>query len=321
MAQTAQTLIQQLARRLGEFWLSTATSAGTTTTIVDTGLNRFFPVALNSTGNQPMNAWIYPVSGTATNLGYEARTVSWTPSTLTTTAMPHATASADTFEIHLRTRRPDKLEAINEAIGWLDIMCSREIVDTSITTEQGKWKYTLPSTQNWHHVRLVELQVNTDTTYPTYPYADTTVWNWKAYPVQDPTTGVETWYLQFGLLPPPNRVLRIFGDGYFSNLVNDSDLLVTAGAWERQAMTWVYDYGMWSMMKWLATSEPSFNAGRLDAQYDRLMQSLQQIKSLMKPQRGNRIITPGKGDGEFGLYPTTSADGSYLGAFENAHSV
>jgi len=159
MAKTAQQLIRELAYRLGELRLSTATSAGLATTVVDTSLLQHFPGDVAQ-----LNAWAYAVAGT--NAGQERRAKSWAYSSTTLTlyspGFSALTAQNDTFEIHLRSQRARKLEAINEAVGMLNLGWFRKVIDGSIETVSTRYRYALPTAVPWSAVDRVELQGGSD---------------------------------------------------------------------------------------------------------------------------------------------------------------
>ena len=316
MAKTALSLIRSVGSRSKDLTLSTATSTGLVTQLIDTRLNDTWPVDLG-TGETYFMPYVYCYSGTLANMGMVRRGRSWAQSgstlTLLGTGFPAATAIGDTFEINLRYDRANILEAINSALAELNLYCEREIVDESITTVNGEWSYTLPAQQYWARIKKVEIQINTDTAYPTYPYADGGFLNWTTREAVNPTTGAVTWTLQFGAMPMPGRKLRIFGDAYFPDLVANADILTLSGEYERAATEWVLDYATCNLQLWQALQEPAGLAERYRRTKDDLLRQAQGIKNLLKPRGDGVVVTPGRGTGTYSPFPSRGR-GQYLNA-------
>ena len=83
--------------------------------------------------------------------------------------------------------------------------------------------------------------------------------------------GVETWLIEFGILPPINRKLRIFGEGFYPTLSADTDILAIAGKWEGGALEWIYDWAEFRLNDSLSNRQPTGEAERIRQQaLDRL---------------------------------------------------
>lgn len=299
MSFTAQQLIRELAERQGELALGTAEAGGSTTTLVATDLTQWWPVDHNK-----LNCWVYGSStADASNRTLERRGSSWSADNVTLTlAAPGFAAACTTgvYEIHARTRRTRKLEALNEAIGQLQLYWYRPVVDdTSITTAANTWTYTLPSSVNWSEFPRIHIQINTDVTATGYPYADADPWNWEVRRAVS-STGVETWTLQFGLLPPPGRKIRIFAEAGYVDLVLDADILPIAGKWGRLAHAWIMAYSQMLLDDWEASRQP---AGQIDRERlmrdDRLKRQLELLMRTAPGHENAKLVIPGHGDGIF----------------------
>src|SRR4029453_8094865 len=159
----------------------------------------------------------------------------------------------------LRCPRARIVEALNTAIGQLGLNWFREWVDESITTEYNRWIYPLPPDQNWANVYKLEIQINTSADQIGYPYPDAADLNWRPRNWTN-QLGEEQWAIEFGLLPPPDRKLRVFGEQYFADITSDANLLPLAGKWERAALDWVFDYSEFRLKWWLANKKPTAEA-------------------------------------------------------------
>lgn len=315
MPKTALALIREVAKRAGDLILSTPTSAGTATTLVDTALNQYMPV-----DNTQFYPWVYGPTGVdASNVGLSRRGRAWTQSTSTLTLFSPgfpAALSAGTYEIHLKYERDRILEAINEAMGILDQGWYRTYVDTSITTAASTWKYTLPASQNWSQVVGVEIQMNTDTSFPTFPYASADPWNWRVYDSTDPTTGVITWVIQFGTLPPPGRTLRVWGVSGYGDLTADTDVFAVGGSIERSTLAWVYRWALHNLSDWETMKLPAGQVDEYRRKSQMLMSEAMRLRQdLGQPASNGKVAVPGRGDGTF---PSSGgADPSYFGVFSS----
>lgn len=315
MAKTARQLIRELGYRLGELAVFSATSTGTTTTVLSTTLQNTLPGTI--TGYHP---WLYPITGTAGNLGAERRVLSWSydQATLTlATALPSATATSDEFELHMRTQRARKLEAINSAVGQLGLLWYRQFVDTSLTTAQNDWDYTVPA--NVARVSKVEIQVATEASLVAggYPYDDATPLNWTVRR-SVATNGTETQVLQFGVQPPPGRTLRLHCEGWFADLAADTDTLALAGVWERPAFDWIMAWGKHQILDEVTERQPGGESEKYRIRsIDQLEKSRDRILQMLQAHQNGRIVVPGVGTGQRTHATRSSRD--YFGALSNPH--
>lgn len=311
MAKLAVDLVRELANRLGELVVFTSTAAGTTTSVVSSNLVTYLPSDVSQ-----LNAWVYCSGGTAANVGKETRAKSWTVSTSTlslySSGFPQATASNDTFELHLRTSRTRKLAAINSGIAKLGLLWYREVIDESLTTAQNQWQYTLPSSVKWSRVSRIEIQVSTDPSLNGYPYASADAWDWEVRRSVS-STGSEVFTLQFGKLPPPGRKIRIFGEAWFSELSSDTDTLPLAGRWEAPALEWLYDWAEYRIMCEQSNILPTSSSQRYDEKARRRLERQLQELMMTQPPHPGRIVVPGRGRGQLPY----QSDPRYLGAFRS----
>jgi hypothetical protein len=227
VAQTAQSLVRELGERIGDVVISTPQSGGALT-LVDVSLGQYFPQPLSQ-----FNGWVYctQASPDAANRGLERRGQAWTPSSSLLQLYPPGfpgSVSAGEYEIHMRFQRRRKIAALNSAISQLGLTWFRQIVDETLTTQTETWIYYPDPLENWSNIYRIEIQINTSPTQIGYPYADAEYLNWRPRRWVD-TLGKETWAIEFGILPPVNRQLRIFGEGFYPMLQNDTDLLAIAG--------------------------------------------------------------------------------------------
>ena len=226
MPQTALSLIRELGERLGDLVVSHPANGGTTT-LYDSGLLQFFPQPL-----QQFNGWVYctDASPDAQNAGLERRGQQWQPLAsvlqLYPPGFPQPITSGE-YEISMRFSRHRKMAALNSAIAQLGLTWYRQIVDETLTTQPSTWIYYPDPLQNWANIYRIEIQINTSETQIGYPFADAEYLNWRPRRWVD-QFGQETWAIEFGILPPVDRQLRIFGEGFYPTLVNDADILAIA---------------------------------------------------------------------------------------------
>src|SRR5215471_2488266 len=239
MAQTAIELIRELGERVGDIIVSTPSTSGTLT-LVDNNLNQYFPQPINQ-----FNGWIYGTDNVdPLNRKVERRAAQWVPNVSTLQLYPPGFPGPITvgqYEIHMRFPRKRKLAALNSAVAQLGLTWYRQIVDETITTQQSTWIYYPDPLQNWSNIYRIEIQINTSETQIGYPFAAAEYLNWRPRRWVD-TLGKETWAIEFGILPPIDRNLRIFGEGFYPTLVNDNDVLAIAGKWEGGALERIYDW-------------------------------------------------------------------------------
>ena len=290
MAKTAQELIRELSRRLGnELILSTATGVGLVTTVLDSGLRQYLPVDVDN-----LNFWVYCLDGTAANKGLERRAKSWAEGSETLTlylpGFPSATAIGDTFEIHKRTQRVRKLEAINAAVRELSLGWMRPVVDVSLTTVSQQYRYTLPAIP-WARIRKVQVQYNT--TQDTYPYID--MYDWEIEESVS-ASGVRALTIQFGGSVPADRIIRITGEAYYDDAVADLDVVPLAGRWAGTALEWIYNWATGKLLEWEGIAEPAGYAGRYDAKgMAKLEESKADLIRNMQVLGSGKIGLPGRG--------------------------
>lgn len=297
-APTAQTLVRELAQRMGEFALATAAaSGGSATKLVDQGLRVHLPhnVDIN------LNVWVYGAANADTaNRGVERRAKSWNYDTATLTlhgpGMPAAMTTGD-YELHWRFSRARKLAALNDALGELGMHWYRPILDESLTTADNTWRYTLPSTINWQGVQQVLIQISTDNSLVGYPYQDATPWD-PAIEASVAANGTTTWYLRFGAKPPSGRTLRILGAASYTDLVADTDVVPLRNDWAQRALAWLYKWAQHLLVSWEIGAQPAAQTERLLAWNQYIL--LEARDELMRnaPEAPNaRLIVPGVGTG------------------------
>lgn len=252
--------------------------------------------------------------GAAANVGLERRALSWDGTDLVVlySGFPVSPSTSGTYEFHGRWPRARKLEYINQAVGELGLYWWRPVIDESLTTITNQWRYTLPT--GLEKVTQVLLQVATDASLVGYPYADAKDWNWS---VKKNVTalGVETWYLQFGTLPPPSRTIRLIAEGgYYTELATDADLIAIEGAWARPALGWIMEYASFNL--WLESSarQPTTQSERQRIWWsDRLELKKKRILEQAPAHANPRLNLPGWGDGDYPMSPIPNSD--YLAAF------
>jgi len=316
MAQTALDLVRELGQRMGDLVISDPTSGGGTTTLVDSTLVQYFPLPL-----QQFNGWVYAnqSSPNALNRGLERRGKAWDGvSTLTLyTGFPQPITGGD-YELHMRFPHARKLAAINSAVSQLGLTWYRQIVDESIITEQATWQYDVTSLANWATIYRIEIQINLSETQIGYPFADAEYLNWRPRRFVD-ALGTEHWLIEFGILPPIDRKLRIFGEGFYPVLHNDLDVLAIAGKWEGGALEWIWDWAEFRLNDQFTNRIPTGEAEKIRQQaLDRLERQKNDILSAAPSHLPGRIVTPGHGDAM--AFPSPE-DWRYLGAFRSASFI
>lgn len=311
---TAANLVRELGKRMGELFLSTPTATGSTggTTLVDATLTQYLPVTVGAGAEQFM-PWVYGSTTVDTlNMGVTRRAQTWNASSGQTsltffTGAPWPTqitssgsSGAPVYEIHLRSDRARKLEALNEAVGQLGLWWFRDFEDTSITTASNTWAYTLPSSQYIARLWEVAYQLVTDNTLTGFPYMDAVELNWTVRESTD-ELGNLTQILQFGEIPPWPRILRLKGEAYFPDLVNDSDVLALSGKYARPCLAWMYKYAAYLLNLWQGDQQPMGDISRYEQRETQLLAEADALKLAMKkPHRPGRILVPGRGQGNYG---------------------
>lgn len=327
MSITCTQLIRELGKRLGEYIQSTPTASGSSagTTLVDSNLLQYWPQTIG-TGQEQFMPWVYgSTTVDAANVGITRRATMWnSASAVTALTFPVAwpapitstgSSGAPVYDIFLRNSRDRLLEAVNSAVGQLGLWWFREFIDTSITTAAQTWSYTLPSGQYIARLWQVEYQVDTSSNNIGFPYADAQNLDWQVVESTD-TTGAFTQTLQFGILPPYPRTLRLRGEAYFPDLVNDSDVLALSGEWQRPCTGWIYKYAAFLINSWLAMQLPQGDTQRYAALEQSLLQEAETLKAEMKRgHKPGRIVVPGLGEGLFNQSLGNSP--SWLGALHS----
>lgn len=315
-APTLTTMVRELGLRLGELALSTPTSAGTSTTLIDTSLTQFWPQDID-TGT--FNVYVYgsPTADTA-NVGVERRATSWQASSGTATLYAPGFATGPTtglYEIHTRTSHARKVEAINTGVRALGLSWYRHVMnESSIVTAANTWRYELPDATLWTGGGWrVELQVNTNADFVGYPYIDASPWNPQLH--QETTAaGVTTWYLQFGILPPTDRIVRIYGEAAFTDLAAEADILPLDEPTAGMAYEWLLMNAAAKLWEWEGNRMPAGQVERIQAwlQTERAS-TFKYLVEHAPAHRNGRVVTPGRGDGQLGGGWRT--DDQWLAAF------
>lgn len=313
---TLRGLVRELASRMGELALAQPDSLGTSTTMIEPGLNQFWPADIAQS-----NVYVYGAENVVpANSGFERRARSWAAATSTLTlhppGFPAAIDARGVYEIHTRSPRERKVRALNEAVGQLFLSWYREFIDETLVTVNNQWRYVLPGSENWSAVPKIEIQASTNTQLVGYPFINAARYNCRTYRDVD-ANGVTVWYLQFGTMPPPGRTIRLYGEGYTPDLVNDTDTLALDGKWKNAALAWIYDYGEYRLMQWEGNRQPAGQADRYRIMsLDRLNAAKERLLKQAPAPRPRAIIVPGHGDAE--AHPPYSG-AEWLGAFANTH--
>jgi hypothetical protein len=312
---SALSLIRELGARLNEQIVCYPTSGGTTTLFCP-DLLQFFPLALTQ-----FNGWVYAANPTnPQNAGMERRGQNWTTDgtlTLYAPGFPAAITGGE-YEINMRYPRARLLEAVNSGVSQLGLTWYRDWMDESIVTRPNTWVYYPPASQGWANIYRLEIQINLNEEQLGYPYADAEYLNWRPRRYVD-QQGTESWLIEFGLLPPPSRKLRIFGEGFYPTLRLDSDVLPIAGKWQGGALEWIYDWAEFRLQWWLTNKQPTAEAEKLRQQaMDRLENQKNELLQNAPSHRPGRIVTPGHGDAM--AFPSPE-DWRYLGAFKSASFI
>jgi hypothetical protein len=314
MAQTARTLIRELSERIGDLVIATPTGGGTTS-LVDADLLQYFPQPLTQ-----FNGWVYGTDEvpTAANRGIERRGRQWIPDNNILILYPPGfpgPVEGGEYEIGMRYPRHRKMAALNSAISQLGLLWYRQIVDETQRTAANTWIYTPNPAENWASIYRIEIQINTAEDQIGYPFADADYLNWRSRRWVD-NMGLEHWAIEFAILPPPDRQLRIFGEGFYPNLQKDSDVLAVAGKWEGGALEWIYDWAEFRLNDSISNRQPTGEAERIRQQaLDRLERQKNDVLANAPSHQPGRIVTPGHGDAM--AFPSPE-DWRFLGAFKSS---
>lgn len=320
MVATAQSLVRELATRMGEFYLSTPTG-GSVDTLVDANLDQYWPQTVGQY-SAAAGFWVYGgATAIATaNRGVERRALSYTQSshTLTFLASWPGVISGGNYEMHWRTPRSRKLEAINSAIRQLGFHWARSMLsEAALTTVVNQWSYNLPTGIQWGNIERLQIQINTTGGLTGYPYADAGSWNWSIIPYTD-DTGVTAFRLQFGTLPPPGRIIRIIADVGYNDLVTDTDVLPLDTSKAGIALEWIYSWAIYQLNRWESIRQPPNQTAWLEQQAAALLKEASDIRDRFASTPGStRVVTPGSGTAD---WPSGAADDpAYLAAFNTIH--
>lgn len=316
MSISAQSLVRELISRFNALTISTPTSSGSTVNLIDTTLNQWLPNDLLQ-----FSPWVYGSNtAVAANRGIQRRARSWTASTSTMVfpyAWPTTITAAGEYEVirHLLDRTRFK-GAINAAVSKLGLIWWRDIVDESLLTQAQTWNYTLPSSANLI-ADTVRVYIQIDPDESSFPFAKAEDFGlgWTIRESVD-LSGTRVLILQFTTLQPTGRIIRLTGQGYFSQLSADSDILPLTGPWEGPALEWVYDYGTYLINSWMSNDVPAGETEKYRVKtLTAMMQARQEIQDMMRAHVGGQIVTPGE-EGVFG--GPGGDDWRYLGAFRSA---
>ena len=297
LAPTAQYLVRELAKRMGELTLSTPTG-GSTTTLIDAVLKQVWPASVTS----QLNPWVYgSQTADVANRGIERRGSAWDASSTTLTFYaPWPTAiTTGTYEIHSRTSRERKLEALNAGVRELPFAWPSAVLDESLTTAAGTYRYTLPSSILLRQVVRVQLEGDPDAT-GNPPYLDAGPWDHTLVHTTD-STGNTVSYLQFGSLPPSGRKIRLLASTGYADLVNDTDVLALPEPVAGAATEWLYKQAEFLLWCWELNRQPAGQTERLRLQVEQSLQiARRHLLDLAPPPNNSAIRVPGRGTSSAG---------------------
>lgn len=293
MTTSAVDLVRELGYRWADMSLSTPTSIGGVTTLIDAGLDNSFP---NTTAG--LNVWVYGgLDVPANNVGVERRSISWSQPSHTLVfaqAWPDAIIVQGTYEVYRRCPRGRLVSALNAAISQLGLYWFRAFIDTSIRTVEGQYRYALPSSQNWSSVNRIEIEGPVAPSFVGYPYAEIGGWGIE----EDLTGGVRTLYLQFSGPVPAGQRLRIHGEGFFPKIEVDTDTLEYAGPAEGAAVEWIWDFAEFKLDSWQLNKASTLDQQKGHAiRQNKLLDLAQDIKRTLPSPKNTRVLTPLSGDG------------------------
>lgn len=140
MSLTGAELLRYFSEFLDDYWTSTSTSAGTTTTLVDTALQRFGEKA-----NEEAFLRITEDSGTPGNLYLVRRVNNFTGSTLTfAPALPQSVESGKDYEIH-KWDPAKKFRALDRARILAFPQVAKIVVDETVTSDGHTTELDIPA--------------------------------------------------------------------------------------------------------------------------------------------------------------------------------
>lgn len=174
MSLTGEELLQYFSEFLDDWHSSTSTSVGTTTTLVDTALQRFGEKA-----NEEAFLRITEESATPGNLYLVRRITNFTGSTITfAPALPQSVASGIDYQIH-RWDPAKKFRALDRARILAFPQVAKIIVDETVTSDGHNIELNIPSS-----IRRGPAQV-----WAEDPLSPTVDWNMLANPQLSSQTG------------------------------------------------------------------------------------------------------------------------------------
>lgn len=313
MSYSLQQLAQRLGKRRHDMALVTAEAGGDTTHLVATDLLQEMP-----SDTAHVNAWVYaPLTADVGNRGQERRSTTWDSAAhrLTISAPGFAVPPVSgIYEIRFRDTRERYTEAINSGISRLFLSWYRPIRDESITTVTNTMQYLLPSSVDWGMLGNIQvhLQANPSNQIVGYPYVDAVRWNPRIDRDVD-NTGAEVFWLRFGAMPPPDRIVRLIAPVGYSELAADGDELLLEGQFGAAAVEWLLTYASVQLDDW---GQDQLIAGDIQKYQAILSSRMQkQLDLLLRTSQGqpNTLITvPGTRDA---MRPPVSPNISRLAAF------
>jgi len=169
MSTTLENAQIELSKQLGDFWNSTTTSSGSTTTLIDTGLRAFNDGWIDSQSTQ---MWDRITSGTYDEEERRITSLVNTTGTLNTLAHGGTIASAVTYEVHRLFSASEKRRALiyasRNAYPFLNKLIDDETKVTGNWLINGSFEdYTSTVANNWTTDTLTAAK---NTTKPLYKH-------------------------------------------------------------------------------------------------------------------------------------------------------
>jgi hypothetical protein len=125
------------------------------------------------------------------------------------------------------------------------------------------------------------------------------------------TSGNEVWQLQFSSQPPIGYTIRVWGQAWYGDLLNDMDVLAIAGKWTRVVLEWIYEWAQAKLAEW---EWSAFATGEAKMAHERMVTHLQEAKAdmleQMKVDQPGVLVTPANA-----MRGPSYNDPRYLGAF------
>lgn len=310
MATTCQELLYKLGKRRHDLVTITAESSGDTTHLVASEFLQFAPGDI-----QNFNRWLRgSTSADIANRGVERLATDWdaTATRLSLSYPMPGNMTEGVYELRSRTRYELYLEALNAAVTQLALYWWRPIRSELITSVSNQWRYPLSDDIPWFAFGALHVQMVVNANLVGYPYMDASRWN-PRFEREVDDSGDEHWFIQFGVMPPPGRILRIYAQTAYDELANDDDMLLIDGEWGRLAVEWLMSYTSACLDDWAVDEQIKGDIQRVAATADRRLAKQQDLLLRTAPGRPNLLITvPGMRDG---MRPTTPRDLRYLAGF------